>query len=146
MNNKRIARASITINASVDKVWEALVNPEMIKQYMFGTHVISEWKEGSEIIWKGIWEGKAYEDKGRILKLRPKQILQYSHYSPVSGLADTPENYHNVLVKLSGDNGTVMVSLEQDNNPTEEAREHSETNWKMMLKTLKAFLEEQKSI
>jgi uncharacterized protein YndB with AHSA1/START domain len=71
-----IAKAAITINASTDKVWHALTDPGMIKKYMFGTTVISDWKEGSKIIWKGEWEGKAYEDKGKILLFEPKRSLQ----------------------------------------------------------------------
>jgi len=33
------------------------------------------------------------------------------------------------------------VSLSQDNNPTEEARVHSEKNWETMLVDLKQLLE-----
>lgn len=36
--NNLIAKASITINAPITKVWEALTKPEIIKQYMFGTN------------------------------------------------------------------------------------------------------------
>ena len=35
------------------------------------------------------------------------------------------------------------LSLEQDNNPSEEAREHAQKNWQMMLKGLKEFVEQQ---
>ena len=62
-NKGLIAKESISINAPVGKVWDALTNPEVIKQYMFGTNVISDWKEGSPIVWKGEWQGKKYEDK-----------------------------------------------------------------------------------
>src|SRR6266542_5383043 len=80
-----VAKASTSISAPVSKVWDALVNPAIIRQYMFGTNVTSEWKEGSPISWKGEWKGQAYEDKGAILKLRPEKLLQYSHYSPLMG-------------------------------------------------------------
>ncbi|MCE8425412.1 MAG: SRPBCC domain-containing protein [Candidatus Methanoperedens sp.] len=53
MEKGLVARASVSVNAPVDKVWEALTNPEIIKQYMFETAVISDWKEGSQIVWKG---------------------------------------------------------------------------------------------
>ncbi|MDR7521114.1 MAG: SRPBCC domain-containing protein, partial [Armatimonadota bacterium] len=66
MDKNLIARASIAINAFRAKVWEALVNPEAIKQYMFGTHVVTDWREGSPIRWKGEWQGKSYEDYGMI--------------------------------------------------------------------------------
>jgi uncharacterized protein YndB with AHSA1/START domain len=109
---------------------------------MFGTNVASDWKEGSPIVWKGEWKGKAYEDKGVILKLQPERMLQYSHFSPLSGQPDKPENYHTVTIELSSDEAKTLVSLSQDNNPTEEARKHSEENWKTMLANLKKFLEE----
>ena len=137
----RIARASTTINVPKDRVWEALVNPATIKQYMFGTNVTSDFKEGSPITFKGEWQGKPYEDKGVIKKVEPQRMLQYTHFSPLAGLPDTPENYHTVTIELSGAGSATNVTLSQDNNPTDEEREHSEKNWHMMLDSLKKLLE-----
>ncbi len=139
-----IANVSITINTPIAKVWEALVNPDMIKQYMFGTNVVTDWKEGSPIVWKGEWQGKAYQDKGTILKIDQERVLQYSHFSPFSGQPDVPENYHSVTIELSGQGRQTNVSLAQDNNATEQDREHSEKNWQLMLEGLKKLLESQK--
>jgi uncharacterized protein YndB with AHSA1/START domain len=142
MKTDLIAKTSLTINAPRKKVWDALVNPEAIKKYMFGTNVGSDWKEGSPIVWIGEWQGKPYEDKGVILKLEPLQTLKYSHFSPLSGLPDKPENYHTVTVELSDDELHTNISLSQDNNPTEQDRKHSEENWGMMLAAMQKFLEE----
>ena len=101
MHDQLRAKADVTIHASVAKVWDALVNPETIKRYMFGTTVVSDWKEGSPIVWRGEWKGKPYQDKGRILELRAGKRLQYSHFSPLSGAPDTAENYHKVTVDLT---------------------------------------------
>jgi uncharacterized protein YndB with AHSA1/START domain len=136
-----IAEVSTTIDAPREKVWDALVNPMIIKQYMFGTEVESDWEVGSPIVWKGEWKGKRYEDKGVILQLEPARKIQYSHFSPLSGRPDTPENYHTVTVELTDDGAMTLVELSQDNNGSEEAREHSRTNWKQMLAALKDHLE-----
>jgi uncharacterized protein YndB with AHSA1/START domain len=141
MPNNLIAKASVTIGASAAKVWDALVNPQTIKQYMFGTTVVSDWQQGSSITWKGEWKGKPYEDMGKILRIEPRRLLQYSHYSALSGLPDTPENHHTVTIELSTQGSQTRVSLSQDNNANEDAREHSEKNWKMMLEALKKLLE-----
>src|SRR5215210_72982 len=101
MDKKMIARARTTINAPPDRVWEALVTPKIIKEYMFGSDVAADWKEGGAITWKGDWKGRAYEDKGRILKLDRGKTLQYTHFSPLAGLPDKPENYHTVTIDLS---------------------------------------------
>jgi len=136
-----IATAKTTIHVSIDKVWEALVTPEIIKKYMFGTTVNSNWKEGSKITWEGEWNGKPYEDKGIILQFKPGTKLQYSHFSPLSGQTDSPENYHTVTIDLIEKDGQTNVSLSQDHNETEQAKEHSEKNWNMMLSGLKKLLE-----
>jgi uncharacterized protein YndB with AHSA1/START domain len=136
-----IARSTIVIAAPAEKVWQALVTPSAIKQYMFGTTVVSEWKEGGPIVWKGEWQGKKYEDKGVIRQLKPGRALQYTHFSPLAGLPDLPENYHTVTIQLSAEGNGTRVSLTQDKNSTEEMREHSQKNWDTMLQGLKKLLE-----
>jgi uncharacterized protein YndB with AHSA1/START domain len=142
MDKNLIARASISINARREDVWKALVNPEAIKQYMFGTTVVSDWHEGSPIVWKGEWQGKPYEDKGVILQLKPERTIQYSHFSPLSGVPDRPENYHTVTIELSADGNQTHVSLTQDKNATDEERAEAEKNWGMMLAGLKKLVEQ----
>jgi uncharacterized protein YndB with AHSA1/START domain len=142
MDKKLIAKATVTIAMPTKKVWDALVNPAAIKQYFFGTTVVSDWRVGSPIVWKGEWQGKSYEDKGSILQYEPGRTLQYSHFSPLSGLPDKPENYHTVAIELSAGKDQTKVILSQDNNATEEERAHSEQNWGMMLAALKKFLEQ----
>ena len=142
MRNDLIAKASTTIRASSAVVWDALVNPESIKKYMFGTNVTTSWREGSPIYWKGEWKGRSYEDKGIVLQFRPPYNLEYSHYSPLSGLPDAPASYHTVTIELADDGDQTHVSLKQDNNPNEEACAHSQKNWETMLKGLKHFVEQ----
>jgi len=141
MKNDFIAKASTTISAPISEVWDALVNPKVIKQYMFGTNVASDWKVGSPIVWKGEWQGKAYEDKGKILKFEPQRLLSYSHFSPLARQPDVPANYHTVTIELSRQGMRTKVSLSQDKNATDEERQHSEKNWNMMLEGLKKLLE-----
>ena len=142
MGNNYIANASVTIDAPTVKVWDALVNPKAIKQYMFGADVVSDWRDGSAITWKGEWQGKSYEDKGTIRHITAERLLEYTHFSPLSGLPDQPENYHTVKIQLFDQGNRTQVSLAQDNNPSEQARAHSEKNWGMMLAGLKKFVEQ----
>jgi uncharacterized protein YndB with AHSA1/START domain len=141
MSKNLVAKATTSIGAPKSKVWEALVTPDAIKQYMFGADVESDWTKGSQITWKGEMKGKKYEDKGVILKIETEQTLQYSHFSPLSGKPDKPENYHTVTINLSGIGNESEVSLSQDNNSDEKTREESEKNWGAMLEGLKKYLE-----
>ena len=141
MNDKLIAQATTTIHAPASRVWEALTKPDLIKQYLFGSDVISDWKVGSPIIYKGEWEGKSFEDKGKILEMKPEKLLRSTHWSPLSGVPDTPENYHTVTYELSEKDGSTDVTISQDNNSSEEERAHSEQNWKTVLDNMKRLLE-----
>jgi uncharacterized protein YndB with AHSA1/START domain len=139
--NGYVARASAVIEASKEEVWEALTDPDSISQYMFGTKVATDWKEGSPITWEGEWDGQPYQDKGTVHEVHAPQVLEYSHFSPLSGLPDVPENYHTVRVEVFEDGPATRVTIIQDNNETPEAREHSEKNWQSMLDGLKEFVE-----
>jgi uncharacterized protein YndB with AHSA1/START domain len=110
MNKTLIAKATITINAPTPKVWDALTEPDLIKQYLFGTEVITDWQVGSPITYKGIWEGKSYEDKGRVLQIEPGKLLVSTFWSSLSGLPDIPESYKTVRYEISTEgNGTRLI-------------------------------------
>ncbi len=141
MAENLIAKASTTIDAPAAKVWRALVTPADIKHYMFGSTVTSDFQQGSPITWKGEWKGKPYEDKGEILQVVPERTLRYTHFSPLAGLPDKPENYHTVTIELKADGPRTRVSLAQDGNDTEDARKHSAENWTKMLAGLKKLVE-----
>ena len=53
MSKTYVAKAAITINAPASKVWDALTNPDLIKQYLFGTEVTTDWQVGSPITYRG---------------------------------------------------------------------------------------------
>jgi len=136
-----VATATIEIDASPGTVWAALTEPEQIEKYMFGSQVVTDWQPGSPILWKGEYEGKKYEDKGEIVEVEPERRLKVTHFSPLSGQDDIPENYHTVLYELERDGERTRVSLTQDNNSSEEAAEHSRANWEKMLAGLKEVVE-----
>jgi uncharacterized protein YndB with AHSA1/START domain len=96
MEKSFLAKVVININASVSQVWDALTKPDLIQQYLFGTDVTTDWKVGSPITYKGIWEGKAYEDKGKVLQIETGKLLVSTFWSSLSGLPDIPENYQAV--------------------------------------------------
>ena len=142
MRDNLTATAWTTIKASSEVVWDALVDPEAIRAYMFGTTVTTDWHEGNPITWEGEWQGRHYRDKGTVLHVQPTKELEYTHYSPLSGEPDEPANYHTVRIELDEEKDRTHVMLTQDNNPSEEARKHSQKNWETVLRGLKDFVEQ----
>jgi uncharacterized protein YndB with AHSA1/START domain len=136
-----IARREIVIHAPPEKVWRALTEPALVGRVMFGAEVRSDWRQGSPITYRGEWQGKPYEDKGEILQITPERRLKTTHFSPLTGKPDKPENYHVVDIQLQEEGGTTRVTVAQSNNPTEDAAEHSAKNWELMLGNLKEVAE-----
>ena len=142
MEKKLVLKTSVSIDASTAKVWDALINPEQIKRYFFGTESISDWKVGSTLIFKGVWEGKEYGDKGHILKLEKEKKLKYNYWSSFADTEDILENYANITYELSEQSGKTIFTVTQDGFKTKEQHEHSEKNWQSLFVNLKALLEE----
>lgn len=140
MENKTVKK-EIIINASRDEVWQALTDPEMIKTYLFGSKVITNWEIGHPIVFQGEWEGAFYEDKGTILDLVPQRLIKYNYWSSMSGTEDLPENYSIITYELSEkENGTKLI-IAQEGFRNHQAYEHSNENWGIVLNSIKGLLE-----
>jgi uncharacterized protein YndB with AHSA1/START domain len=132
---------SVSVAAPADKVWAALTTPELVKQYFFGTQLVTDWKVGSPIYFRGEWEGQTYEDKGTVLEFDPLRRLRYNYWSSMSGTADKPENYANITYAVREEDGKSIVTITQDNIENEEKRAHSEQTWQMVMGDMKKLLE-----
>jgi uncharacterized protein YndB with AHSA1/START domain len=136
-----VATAETEIEASPEQVWEVLTDPEEVKKFMFGADVQTDWRQGSPITWQGEYEGKKYTDKGEILAVEVGRLLKVTHYSPLSGQPDEPENYHTLTYELTGDGNRTHLKLSQDNNGSQEEADHSRGMWEMLVKGVKEAAE-----
>jgi uncharacterized protein YndB with AHSA1/START domain len=132
---------TITIAAPIERVWEALTTPDQIKQWFFGVDTETDWRKGSPIVHRGEYQGRPYEDRGQILDIEPPSRLVHSHWSPVSGLPDVPENHEIVTWELSERDGGTELTVRESNLASEDAKRASEESWRMMLGNLKVLLE-----
>ena len=137
----KVIKKRIVINATAAKVWDALVNKEIIKQYMFGTETTSDWMKGSSISFTGEFNGMSYKDGGEILEIEQNKILSYTYWSSMSGIEDIPENYAVVTYKLDGEDGAIELTVEQSNIPTESMYENSNAHWGAVLHQIKEIVE-----
>jgi len=139
--NGHVAHAEVEITALPQEVWDALTDPAAVKRYMFGADVDTTWEVGTSITWSGEYDGTAYQDKGEVLAFEPPSRLSVSHWSPMGGTPDEPENYHRLeyTIAESGDGST--VTLEQDGNDSEEQAEQFSQNWQSSLHQLKQYVE-----
>ena len=136
-----IAEATVIVAAPPERVWAALTDPGQVRQYLMGTELKADWNPGGQITWSGEWEGKPYVDKGEVLEVEKSRRLVYTHYSPLTGAEDTPENYHTLWWSLEEVPSGTRVVLKQDNNGSAEEADHNRSTWEQVLSSLKKVAE-----
>lgn len=141
MAGKHVATSTIAIEAPTSRVWSVITDHDAIKEFMFGTDVVTDWTIGGPIVWRGVWDGNEYEDKGRILEFEPGRRLVTTQFSPLGGQEDKPENYHTLTWTLEGGPGTTELTLSQDNNASAEEAQHSKGMWDSLVASVKAIAE-----
>lgn len=149
MSKPLIIKNSITIYAPVEKVWDALVNPEQTKKYMFGCETVSDWQVGSPLLWKGSYEGKEMIFvKGEIAEIIPQKRLVYTTIDPNSNIDDTSENYLTVTYDLMGEKDKTVFTVTQGDYATvaEGTRRYNEAfsggeGWNPILIEIKKLVE-----
>ncbi len=141
MANGPTSESSITIDAPSERVWEALTTPELIKKWFFGVETETDWKVGSPIVHRGAYRGRPYQDKGTILAFDPPRSFVHSHWSPVSGLPDSPENYQEVSWSVVEHDARTELTIREVNLPSEEAAAVSEQGWSDALRALRDVVE-----
>lgn len=129
-----------TIKAPIEKVWEALTSPKIVKQYFFDTDLVTTWEIGSPLFFQGEWEGQKYQDKGKVLEYEHNKRLAFSYLSNWSGKEDLPENYLWVCYEVEQDGNDTNLTIHQTNYDEERAK-HSEENWASVVNEMKNVIE-----
>lgn len=140
MQTNHQSKYQTIIKAPIDKVWEALTNPKIVKQYFFGTNQETDWNVGSKISWTGEYEGTPYVDKGVVLEYLPNEKLSYSYLSSWIVLEDRPENYLLVTYEVTQTENGTELTITQSNYDEEKAK-HSTENWGVIIDGLKKLIE-----
>jgi len=84
MVNDLVVTRSVLVNATPERIWEALTHPGMTKQYLYNCEVHSDWKKGSELRWTGNYKGKSLDLRGRILEIVPGRLIRYARFDPMA--------------------------------------------------------------
>lgn len=133
---------TILIHSPLENVWKALTDPAIIKEYLYGTETLTNWKVGSEIVFQGEYQGHKYRDHGVILENIPNQKIVYSYWSGFSGLEDKPENRNTITYQLVPINATTTeLSWIQKGYASEEAYDHSSSGMDAFMEQLKNVIE-----
>ncbi|MCB9261774.1 MAG: SRPBCC domain-containing protein [Flavobacteriales bacterium] len=133
--------STIKLNASPDKVWDALTNPEKVKLWQYGSDLQTSWEIGTSIKFVTKWEDKVFEQWGTVLEFTPLTKLNYSLFAPRPDLEDKPENYFIMNYVLTAENGQTKLEIIQEDNRPNAVQEEPQGEENPILQTLKKLVE-----
>jgi len=141
--SNKIIRKTVTINAPVSKVWKNITEQALVREWLFDTpvDVISDWRAGSSMIFRGMLYNKPYEDKGTILKLEPETLFSYNYWSKLSTLPDDVSNYTVIEFRLVPLGDQTELTLTQSNFKLDTMYRHFNFYWTLTLDRLKKTIE-----
>jgi len=140
---KNMARniSTILIKAPIQKVWDALTKPELVKQWQYGSDLITDWEQGGDIRFRTEWDGKVFEQWGKVLEVHPLHMVKYSLFAPRPGLEDKPENYFVMIYVLDEKEGHTSLQIIQQDNRSGAKQEDPQGEENPILSALKVLIE-----
>jgi uncharacterized protein YndB with AHSA1/START domain len=140
-SKQHVVKKQITIKADRSKVWEALTNPEITKRYFFNCEVLSDWKAGSPITFKGrMFLVMKIEMTGTIVDIERGKLLKYTLKNKKGGVSTVTD-------QLTYAKGETTVSVTDDvgkADGVEKRYKRSVKGWDKILKGLKEVVESEK--
>ncbi|SEC35910.1 SRPBCC family protein [Paenibacillus sp. GP183] len=120
----------------------ALTKPELVKQWQYGSDLLTDWQVGSDIRFHSEWEGTVYEQWGKVLEMVQYNRIKYTLFAPRPGLEDKPENYFVMSYVLNEEGNNTLLTIEQnDNRPEAGVQESNGDDGQSVLSALKSIVE-----
>ena len=112
MDQSLWVNSSLEINAPIEEVWKALIDPDITQQYMFGCEVECDWKIGDPLLWKGAADGVIYV-KGELVALEKPHRFTFTVFDPNAKYEDVPENYLTAAYTLTPKETGTLIEVAQ---------------------------------
>jgi|SRR5688572_22852353 len=130
------------IGAAPDRVWQALTDGALTRQYWYGRRVESDWKVGSTVtFWYEAEDGEAVSDRGIVLESKPPRRLSYTwQVQFIESMRD--ENPSRVTFEIEPEGEDSKLTLTHDElEPGGEVLPAVRQGWPVILCSLKSLLE-----
>jgi uncharacterized protein YndB with AHSA1/START domain len=133
--------STIKINAPMQKVWDTITKPDLVKLWQYGSDLLTTWETGKDIRFRTEWEGKTFEQWGTVLEVRPNELIKYSLFAPGPELEDKPENYFTMSYVLTHEDGQTKLEIIQEDDRPGAVQEDRQGEGDPVLQSLKNVAE-----
>lgn len=141
-------KQSIRIAATQEAVWDALVNPDTIERYMFGSKVKTDWQPGSSMDYFMAMDDQQVKIvHGKIVKVVAPSYFEHTVFPTTwEGMEDKPENHLATIYEIAQVEGGVELTVTQHDFTTvddgEKRYEDAQKGWEVILPKIKKIVEE----
>lgn len=127
------------IRTTPAKLWEALTDPQIIRQYRFNSTVECAWKKDAP--WKISAPDRGLMDSGRILEIHPLRriVIHWQNEWKPEFKSEGPSRCTIELEPL--DNAVRLTVTHEIDRPESEFIAAASVGWPMVLSNLKSLLE-----
>jgi uncharacterized protein YndB with AHSA1/START domain len=132
--DRHTASASTFVAEPPERVWAELLHPGA--RWMLGANIETDFQVGSTVTFEGHFFGRQFADHGTVLAFERPRLMHFTHFSPLSGLEDVPENYHDIRITLEPVDGGTRIEIVQRNIDTAEHAANIEHQWTLALASL----------
>ena len=138
----KTSESVVEILAPARKVWRALTEPDLVKQWQYSSDLLTTWEPGSPIVFRNEWNGQVFEQKGTVLEFAPTSRVRYSLFFPRPDVKDIPENYFFMTYELTESHGvTSLLFRQEDPRPSQPDADSSVEEGPDVLSALKDLVE-----
>ena len=110
----KTTESAVNIRAPAGKVWRALTEPGLVKQWQYGADLVTTWEPGSPIVFRNEWNGQVFEQKGTVVEFTPESRLKYSLFVPRPDLKEIPEHHFFMIYELAENGEETCVRIRQE--------------------------------
>jgi|GEM_PF-593549 len=136
-------RKHVRINTPVSRVWEMISNHDNIRRWAEafspGTFAETDWKVGSEIIWKD--GSQNVGARGRVTEYEQPHRLKFQYWDNISAEASSPLDKYTETFSLKEDEGGTSLLIEAGPLSAEHVNMHNGL-WEKAIALLKSAAEE----
>jgi uncharacterized protein YndB with AHSA1/START domain len=135
----------IYIRTTAEKLWQALIDPELTRRYWAGTWQESDWAVGSS--WRIMIPDGRVADTGKIIEIDPPRRLVLTWRNEFRPELHK-EGYSQLTYQLEqqGDMVKLMLTHEIDSPPPSKFIDAVSSGWPAILSSLKSMLETGESL
>ena len=110
----KTSESTVVIRAPAKKVWPALTRPDLVKQWQYGSDLLTTWEVGTPVVFRNEWNGNVFEQWGTVLEFAPESRVKYSLFVPRPDLQDIPEHRFFMTYELAESDGVTSLLVRQD--------------------------------